>query len=77
MCLPWESGEALRTLRKRLPQTNRAELLPRMARAAAQVTPAERRLEYQTESGMTGDKQNTWEEERKEYERGRFAQKGT
>ena len=48
-----------------------------MARAAAHVTPAERRVEYQTDSGMAGDKENTWEEERKGYGRGRFAQNGT
>ena len=67
----------MRTPRKRLPQTNRAELLPRMARAAAQVTPAERRAEYQVDSDMAGDKKNIWEEERKGYERERFAQNGT
>jgi hypothetical protein len=48
-----------------------------MASAAAQVTPAERRVEVQTVSVMAADKKNTWGKQWKGYERERLAQNGT
>jgi hypothetical protein len=58
-----EFGGSFSTARKKCPQTNNAKPLPRIARAAAQVTPAERRVEDQTVSAMAADKKNTWGKE--------------
>src|SRR5215472_13002474 len=63
--------------RKKLPHTRNAVALPRIASAAAQVTPADLRVDVQADSLIVPDQKSTTRQAGKEYGRENFAQNVT